>query len=96
MEGYPKKTFKDDIAAENPKAMLADGLDECILGIGHRCGHDPLAVYDYAACVLVFMNRDGMTRDDAVEWMEFNVVGSGGEGYPIFLHMREGIEIRKL
>lgn len=96
MEGYPEQGLKDVIAEQNPKAMLADGLDDCILGIGYRCGHDPLAVYDYDACVVLFMNRDGMTREDAIEWMEFNVVGAGGEGYPIFVRLRDDIEIRKL
>ena len=33
------------------------------------------------------MKRDGMTYKEAVEWMEFNVVGAWvGETTPIFVH----------
>ena len=33
------------------------------------------------------MERDGMTREEAIEWMEFNVVGAWvGETTPIFVH----------
>ena len=81
---------------QNPQAMLADGLNDCIVGIGYRGCESPLAVYDYDRCLSVFMNRDGMTHDDAVDWMEFNVIGSCGEGYPIFLKLKEGVEFRNL
>jgi hypothetical protein len=71
---------------ENPNALFADGLDEALVGIARRCGQPTLAVYDYEVGVKVFMQRDGMTYEDAIEWMEFNVVGAWmGEGTPIWL-----------
>ena len=41
----------------------------------------------YDKCVDIFIKRDGMTYEEAVEWMEFNVVGAWvGETTPIFVH----------
>jgi hypothetical protein len=46
-----------------------------------------VACYDFETCVKILMERDGMSEDDAVEFMEFNVVGAYvGELTPLFLH----------
>jgi len=68
--------LREDIAEENPEALFADGLDDALIGMARRCGQPTLAVYDYEKAVGIFMARDGMTYEDAVEWMEFNVVGA--------------------
>jgi hypothetical protein len=71
------KLAPDEIRAileeENPEALLYDGLDSALIGLGRRCGQPTIAVYSYAACVAVFAVQLGY--DGAVEWMEFNVVG---------------------
>jgi len=69
----------------NPCALLADGFESALIGIG-RQAHQYLAVYDYAKCVELLMDGDGMTHEMASEHMEFNVVGSYvGPNTPIFL-----------
>ena len=74
------------LSEENPDALFADGLDDALVGVARRCGQPTLAVYDYEKCVEVFMSREGMSYEDAIEWMEFNVVGAWlGEGTPIWL-----------
>ena len=74
------------LSEENPDALFADGLDEALVGVARRCGQPTLAVYDYEKCVEVFMSREGISHEDAIEWMEFNVVGAWlGEGTPIWL-----------
>jgi hypothetical protein len=74
------------LSEENPDALFADGLDEALVGVARRCGQPTLAVYDYEKCVEVFMSREGMSYEDAIEWMGFNVVGAWlGEGTPIWL-----------
>tara|TARA_R110000782_G_scaffold4156_8_gene14757 strand:+ start:2240 stop:2509 length:270 start_codon:yes stop_codon:yes gene_type:complete len=76
-------TTLDDFL-QNPNALKADGFDEAILGVTHRCGDESLIAYDYEECVNI-LQKD-MSREDAVEYMEFNVVGSYvGEGTPIFI-----------
>ena len=56
--------------------LLADGFDECLIGLGRRCGKPDIAVYDEEKCIDLLMKRDGMTHDEATEFFEFNVVGS--------------------
>lgn len=77
--------FVEQLGEENPGALLIDGLDEAIVGIGRRCGMPSVAIYDYLQCVSIFQDQ-GMNFEEAVEWMEFNVVGSYvGENAPIIL-----------
>lgn len=83
-------TLRERIAEENPEALFADGLDEALVGMAVRCGQPALAVYDYARAVEVFMTRDGMTYEEAVEWMDFNVVGAWmGPHTPVWLRRPE-------
>jgi hypothetical protein len=68
--------------------MLADGFEKALVGFGWQFNRE-LAIYDYDKCVEILMERDEMDRDDAIEFMEFNVLGAWvGEGTPVFLHMR--------
>jgi hypothetical protein len=68
------------------EVLLADGFDAAFMGTATRCGQPPIAVYDYWRCVEVLMTRDQMTRDGAVEFMDFNVTGAWvGDGTPAFV-----------
>jgi hypothetical protein len=79
-----KEEFLDIITEINPNALMADGFDDAILGITNRCGDDSLIAYDYDKCVKILQKE--MSYEDAVEYMEFNIVGSYvGEGTPIFI-----------
>lgn len=79
-------TIREMLAEDNPEALLADGFDDALVGIARRCGQPTLAVYDYGLGIKVLMDRDGMSYEEAVEWMEFNVVGAWfGEHTPIWL-----------
>lgn len=70
-----------------PAMMLADGLERAFIGIIDGPHGHPRAVYDYGKCVRIFMVEHHMTQDEAIEWMDFNVVGAYvGEGTPHFLH----------
>ncbi len=76
----------DDLREANLEALLADGFENAFVGVARRCGQPELAVYDYHKAVDILMERDGMSNDDAVEYMEFNVVGAWmGPNTPIWL-----------
>lgn len=67
-------------------ALLADGFEEALIGFGQRINEPLLAVYDYDKMVDVLMFRDGMTYDEAIEYIDFNVVGAWvGEQTPMFV-----------
>jgi len=73
--------------------LKAEGFDGAILGLGRRCGQSDLLVYDADKCVAILM-KDGMTDEEAMEYFEYNVVGSWmGEGTPIFLYSGEDCEV---
>ena len=73
-------------AEEFEEALLADGFEQALLGFGTQF-HHAIAIYDYDACVQILMGRDSMSYDDALEHMEFNVVGSWmGKHTPVFMH----------
>ena len=66
-------------------AITADGFEKALLGFGHQF-NTPVAVYSGDRCLHVLMDRDGMSREDAIEYFDFNVAGAWvGEGMPVFL-----------
>jgi hypothetical protein len=69
----------------DPNTLYADGFEDALIGLGWQ--HTKLiAVYDYNKCVEILIHDQEMTHEEAIEWMEYNVVGSYvGEYTPIFL-----------
>ncbi len=81
---------RDEIAAimadHNEDALLADGFEEAFIGPAVRCGQPTLACYSYSKAADVLMNRDGMSLEEAYEYLDFNVTGAWvGPHTPIFL-----------
>ena len=67
------------------RVRLADGFEDAFMGIGSQF-MSYFAIYDYGKCVQILMERDGMTEEDAEEFMDFNVTGAWvGKGTPAFL-----------
>ena len=76
----------DEIADINPEAMLADGFSEAILGMCLQFGCEPIVAYDYNKCVGILVNRDGMTNSEAIDYIQFNVLGAYvGNNTPVFI-----------
>jgi hypothetical protein len=77
------------LAEENENALLADGYEDALIGVGHRAG-GAIAVYDCEKCLKVLMDRDKMTYEEAQEFFDFNTLGSFvGEFTPVFLEIAE-------
>lgn len=78
------------LADLNPNAVLWDGLEAAIIGIGLRDGN-AVAIYDYNAMVMALISQgDGWTLDDALEWIEYNVIGGYvGSGTPLVTKVRD-------
>jgi len=78
---------QEEIAERNPEAILIDGLDKAIIGMARRVGMEVVA-YDYDKCVEVLMEREDWDREDAIDWMEYNVVGAFmGACTPVFVDL---------
>ena len=67
--------------------LKADGFDEALIGIGRRCSQEDVLVYDFNKAVKILVNRDNMTEEEAVEYLEFNTVGAWvGDKTPMFVY----------
>ena len=83
-----KQELLEALREENPNALLADGFEAAFRGICRRFGMEPVAAYDREHCLLILQRRDQMTREQAEEFFEFNVIGAWmGDGTPVFLDM---------
>jgi len=71
------------------EAIFADGFEGALVGYTARGNSvSPLAVYSQDECIQILIERDGMSEEEAVEFFEFNVVGSWvGEKTPVFVLM---------
>ena len=64
----------------------ADGLDEALIGTAYRIDLGEILVYDFDKCVDIFMDINDWTEEEAIDWVEYNVVGAYvGEDTPIFV-----------
>tara|TARA_R110000772_G_scaffold241984_1_gene354359 strand:- start:22 stop:270 length:249 start_codon:yes stop_codon:yes gene_type:complete len=65
-----------------PDAIRFDGLDEAIVGSCHK----GFLIYGYDKMLSIFEGM-GMSSEEAVEWIEYNVIGTmGGEGFTVMFH----------
>ena len=78
----------EEVAEQFEGMLLADGFESALIGFGTRFTH-PVAVYDYDRCVRVLVERDAMTEEEAVDYLEFNTTGAYvGESTPVFVRWR--------
>ena len=71
---------------EEDALLFADGFEEAVLGVARKATQPDVVAYDYEKCVQILIERDDMTEEGAIEYMEFNVVGAlFGERTPVFV-----------
>jgi len=71
------------------EALKADGFDEACIGIANvfgEKGRRTVLAYDYGRMSDLLVERDGMSYEDAEEYLDFNVLGAYvGEGTPVYI-----------
>jgi hypothetical protein len=73
--------------------LKADGLDDAIIGVGHRCGEPAVVVYDIDLSIQAVQRELKCEIWEAVEYFNFNILGSYiGEHTPIFVERVQGIK----
>lgn len=78
------------MAELNPEALLADGFEDALVGWTVNHHHAHVAVYDVGRCLRTLVERDGMTPEDADEYLSFNTLGAYvGENGPLFMALPE-------
>lgn len=77
-----KEYIRERVEGNNDWTMFADGFDEAILGVDSS---NERVIYSYKKCLEILMERDDMSKDEAIEFFAFNVIGSFmGEKTPIY------------
>ena len=72
-----------------------DGYDDCIIGVGTRCGMTDVFIYDKHKMITTLVRRDDMTYDEALEFINFNIAGAFmGEDTPILVDRMTRAEIK--
>lgn len=63
------------------------GFEEALIGYAERHCDAPVAIYDFEKMVCILMDRDEMSRQEALEYIDFNVSGAYvGCGTPLMLY----------
>lgn len=77
-------TVHDRVAEIDEELLLADGYDDCVIGIAYEAGRPSRVAYDRSGVIQSLMKE--MTWEDAEEFFEFNIVGAYvGERTPVFI-----------
>ena len=80
----PRQTLQD-LLGDETQLLFADGCDDAIVGFAER-DSVILVVYDVRKILRLLRVRDGMSRDEAQEFFDFNIAGSWvGEQTPVWL-----------
>jgi hypothetical protein len=86
MEETQKTKKWDDIKPRIEETLKADDFQDAFIGVIRRCGKPAMFVYEYQKCIEILMSKGIPTEEEAIEYMEFNVVGAWhGEGTPGFM-----------
>ena len=76
---------RKEIAEQYPELLVADGFDKAIIGVA-RTFNNLSVCYDTNKCIKILMTRDNMTQLEAIEYFEYNVIGSYmGKHTPSFI-----------
>lgn len=68
--------YPDDIL------MYPTGFEDCIVGI---CEEKMILVLDADKIIEKLIKEEGMSDIDAIEHFHYNIEGSKGEGFPIYI-----------
>ena len=78
------------------KPLLADGFDSAVLGLSRGTLGADVAVYSRDRCIDILVKRDGMSEDEAVEFMNFNVLDAYmGPMTPMFVYEMDAVAINE-
>ena len=72
-EDFPEETF-----------LYPTGYEDCVVGLEYS---NNILVMDANKIIDKLINEDEMTEIDAIEHFEYNIAGSKGEGFPIYIYI---------
>ena len=86
------KRIVEILTDENPDAIIYDGMDDALIGVyrGDLARQDmqgtAIAIYSYVKFIQIYIERDGMSEEEAIEFFDYNVDGLIlGKNQPIII-----------
>ena len=76
MDSALRKKINIYLKERGENALLMDGFDEALVGFSQRINEPLLAVYSWGKMVDVCTDRDGMTYEEASEYIDYNCIGA--------------------
>ena len=77
---------------EDEEIIVYPDLIDASIGLSWQFSTGPLATYDRDKVIQIFIDRDEMTYDDAVEYFEVNTMGLWvGERTPVFVTLTQNL-----
>jgi len=67
--------IREQVAEIDPDLVMADGYDDCIIGISNEFGRPARVAYDRSK-VIEKLIGEGCTLEEAEEFFEFNIIGA--------------------
>lgn len=81
-----REDIEKHLEAVGEDVLLMDGFDEAVIGFSQRINEEFLAVYSWEKMMDICMKRDGMSWEDAEEYISFNCIGAWvGKKTPIIV-----------
>ena len=72
------KRIVEILTVENPDAIIYDDMNDALIGIyrGRSIGlkTNAIAIYSYVKFIEIYIKRDSMSEEEAVEFFEYNVL----------------------
>tara|TARA_R100000808_G_C2143491_1_gene151264 strand:+ start:1470 stop:1733 length:264 start_codon:yes stop_codon:yes gene_type:complete len=81
------EAFVEEVAP-GETVTIPDNLDDAFVGVAADM-EPPVAIYSIPRIIEV-LKKEGMSATEAVEYFQYNVMGSLGEGHPIYVETFEG------
>ena len=74
---------RERLAAAYPERefLLPEGFDEAVVGVVGD-SDNPRVAYSVSKCVRILMERDGMGKEEALDFFEYNVRGTHFSNHP--------------
>lgn len=73
-----------EVMDEFANVVVLDGFEDALVGFSRRPTQPIVAVYDGDMIAMILQKRDGMTEDEAIEYISYNMLGLWvGETTPV-------------
>ena len=80
-----KHIVDEVLGSLSEETIVYPDLEQALVGVVSRFGQSDIACYDYHKVIDIYIQQ-GMSREEAVEYFEFNTIGSWlGETTPCFI-----------